>query len=155
MSDLSADLTLAARRAEARHALGALLTQFNLPAADRKAVLLDLAMESQPASPSASAPKYTTAQVAKVAIGVARAIKRGRPVRRRKANGALHDAGRTDTLVATLKGAPGMPVADLAAKVYPDIDAESAKGRTRSLLTSLKKQGRVRNTNPGKWEVTV
>lgn len=153
MPDLTTDdLTLAAMRAQARQALNGVLAKFpELPHKDRRAVLLDLAME-----PAAHEPQHSTA-APEPRPTHARTARRGRPVRRGKTSGhaAAPDEGRTDTLLATLKPAPGMPVTQLAAVVYPDVDTKSGRGRTRSLLTSLKKQGRVRNPSAGRWEVVA
>jgi hypothetical protein len=149
--DLTAELTLAARRAEAKQALDAVLAQFDLPPADRKAILLDLAM----APPAATGPatKHSAAPVAQAAVVAPRAAKRGRPHKRRNGS-ATHGAvaGRTDTLIATLSTRPGMPIVDLASTVYGD-SSDTSRAKTRSLLAALKNQGRVRSVAAGQWEV--
>jgi hypothetical protein len=63
--------------------------------------------------------------------------------------------GRTVTLLTTLSQHPGLPLGELAKVTYGS-DDETTRNRTRSLLASLKKRKppRVRNTGPGKWEVT-
>jgi hypothetical protein len=70
--------------------------------------------------------------------------KRGRPLQRGN--------GKTAAVEATLKAHPGMSIADLAKVVYPD--ETDAEHRIRAILWSLKKQGRARNVETGKWEVT-
>jgi hypothetical protein len=142
---LTVDLSQAVRRAESKKQVARMLA--DLPQADRRALLLDLLAEDESIGNAQRAPSVPAPREVRKA-------RRGRPLKRRKTNGAGDDAGRTDTLLATLRPSPGMPVRDLAAKVYPDVDEASGRGRTRSLLTSLKKQGRVRNTGPGQWEVT-
>lgn len=139
--DLTTDLLLAAQRNEAKQAVAVVLARFNLPAADRKAILLDLATEQPSAAPAA--PRAANG------VAVPRGGTRGRP-RKRGKNGA--GSGRTDVLVAALAPNPGMPIADLATAVYGD-GSELSRNKTRSLLNALKKQGRVVSRATGKWEV--
>ncbi|MGA2447042.1 MAG: hypothetical protein ABTD50_00025 [Polyangiaceae bacterium] len=147
--DLSADLALSARRHDMKQAIAAVLAKFDLPVADRRAVLLDLAMDGSSSAGSIAATTSTPTGPA-AAIQARKRTRRGRPMRHR---GTANDAGRTDTLLAALKASPGISVGDLAAKVYPDVNLSAAKGRTRSLLSALKASGRVRNPESGRWEV--
>lgn len=136
--DLTADLTLAARRAEAKQAVAAQLARFTLPAADRKAILLDLAMEVPVADTVATPQPRATP-----------AAKRGRP--RKHTNGA--SGSLTRKILATLGSEPGIPIRKLSTAVYGD-DSKENRIKTRSLLNSLKKQGKVNNPETGKWRVT-
>jgi hypothetical protein len=142
---LTGDLAQAVRRAEAKKQVARLLAE--LPPEDRRGVLLDLLAGDEPAG------VIERTRVSTVPRETQRS-RRGRPVRRAKANGAAPDAGRTDTLLAALKASPRLPVVQLAAKVYPELDDKTARGRTRSLLSALKDQGRVKNPETGHWEAT-
>ena len=143
--DLTADLTLAARRNEAKQAVAAVLARYSLPSANRRAILLNLAVD--PAAVGVTPP---VAQWTPPAGPTVRAAKRGRP---RKAINGTGAKGPTHTLMATLGPEPGMPIRKLSTAVYGD-DSQKNRNKTRSLLNSLKKQGKVDNPETGKWKVT-
>jgi hypothetical protein len=146
--DLTANLSQAARRAEAKQRLAAVLDDLGLPADDRRAVLLDLVVlvvDEKPA-PRPSAPEP-------VRHGI-RAT-RGRPRRRgtRSANGGNgEEDGKTAALLELLAQHRGMPIKELATSIYGNAEVNS-RDRLRSLLAALKKSGRASNYETGKWEV--
>ena len=148
--NLTADLTLAARRAEAKQACAATLARFDLPPADRKAVLLDLAMDAG----VAPATKPSTAQMTLPATnGSQRTAARGRP-RKRTSGAGGSPQGRTETLLSTLAQHPGLSIREMSKAVYGD-DTQLSRNKTRSLLNALKKRGRVKNPSTGVWEAAA
>ncbi len=138
--DLTADLSQAVRRAETKRQIAKLLDP--LPAADRKAVLLDLIAEG---SPSSAAPEVV-GPPPRAPVGRPRILHPARPTDGEAAT------GRTDLLLGVLMEKPRTGIGDLAMRVYGD-SGESSRNRVRSLLASLKKQDRVRNVGTGEWEV--
>src|SRR5260370_4573423 len=70
--------------------------------------------------------------------------------------GAINTNGesRTAVLVAALKAEPGASIGKLALATYGK-DDKVRKGNLPALMTSLKKQGRVKNVGSGKWEVVA
>ena len=71
--------------------------------------------------------------------------RRGRPV-------ATSSAGKTETVEATLRAHPRMPIIEIAKTAYPG--EEEATHKVRAILWSLKRQGRAKNVGTGLWEVT-
>ena len=107
---------------------------------DRRSVLLDLLAECAP-------PQHTPKSNAGfVDVGNGRGPKR-------QHSGMFEGTGKIDAILATLKANPRIPILDLAAKVYGSNDKNGA-AKTRSLLFTLKKKGRVRSPSHGLWEVT-
>lgn len=63
---------------------------------------------------------------------------------------------KTDILIATIRGGGRLDYSRLAAKMYPDEDQIRARKKLRSMMSSLKKLGRIKNVgNRGDrmWEV--
>jgi hypothetical protein len=63
----------------------------------------------------------------------------------------IKPATRSDRLVALLAAEPGRPIGALARDVY-GADSEHDRARVRALLSQLRRQGRVRRTEPARWE---
>jgi hypothetical protein len=132
-----------------------------LPAGARRSILADLMVELD--EPGPHHPRGRNG-------GVVMPIVSGPPLpeprppakRKRVANGGPSSRTRKrpgrqktgpskgDTICAALKGKPQMPIADLAALVYPE--EQDAKHKVRAALFSLKKLGRVKNVATGRWE---
>ena len=115
----------------------------------RREMLADLILEldGPPRNFAEAMLKHQTAQQLRPHIKPA-VLPRGRPV------GSFEGAteGRTAAVVAALRKEPHMSIADLTKAVYPE-DPEGAKHKVRAILSSLKKQGRIKSVGVGKWEV--
>jgi hypothetical protein len=74
---------------------------------------------------------------------------RGRPTGARNTGGQ----GRTEAIYRALLERPGISIAELAKAAYPG--EEDVTHKVRAILWSLKKQGRAKNPDPGKWEVVT
>lgn len=59
---------------------------------------------------------------------------------------------RASQVVSYLRAHPKSPIRKIASEVYGE-DDKHAQGQVRSVLTSLKKQGVIRNVGFGEWEV--
>ncbi|MBI3071422.1 MAG: hypothetical protein HYY84_04760 [Deltaproteobacteria bacterium] len=151
--DTLAAIDTARLRKKTRTEIARLLAR--LASVDRCAVLSDLLVEEEtpPTMPSVAAPALATPLAPQSA-------KRGRPPKPKVVTAEADSVdgptgakmGRTDTLLAVLRTRPGMPIRELAAEVYGD-DDKLNQNKTRSLLASLKKNTKVKNSGVGHWEV--
>lgn len=135
---MNQDLTQAIERAEIRREIQKLLS--GLTPETQRQLLADLlvALESHP----------ETTQRGKAKEGALRSTERSKGTTR--AGGGA----RTNSLLEALKSQAGIPIQELAMKVY-GFDDHKAKTKVRALLWSLKSQGRVTNIGTGKWEVVA
>lgn len=138
--DLTADLNEALARRQTREKIAELLRK--LSPADRRAVLLDLIAADHELP-------VTEPNTAERSAAVPTRASRGRPRRRKNGKRVL---GRTETLIEVLQEHPGMPIREIAVKVYGS-DSKRDQHQVRALLTALKGRKRVTNTSPGKWEL--
>jgi hypothetical protein len=151
-ASLAAHMQQALQRFQSKVSVDAVLR--GLSADARQAVLVDLlAAYDQEASGTSSVPTLTAPVVTTPRVGLqSRPAERGGPAVSPPNATRTNAAPIADRLLAVLQGQPEAPIEQLTQTLYGSSDAAN-RNRLSTVLSQLKRRGKVHMVRRGKWRV--